>query len=176
MTGFFGLHEVFFRDVLLADSIPISLCDPIYLQNSHEVDHSPIMLPKCFLVFFHVFHRCFLTFVHIFSHFCPHLFPSFSRVSLIFSYVCPSFCQGFPTFFSIILPLFSHYFPTVFPRFCPGFSLEINGCCRGKGLWEFEVQRIKVTEGFLVVRWGQVSRRFSAVVAGVSRSKAMKHF
>lgn len=25
-----------------------------------------------------------------------------------------------------------------------------------KGLWEFEVQRIKVTEGFLVVRWGQV--------------------
>ncbi|CAK8998622.1 Glyceraldehyde-3-phosphate dehydrogenase [Durusdinium trenchii] len=25
-----------------------------------------------------------------------------------------------------------------------------------KGLWEFEVQRIKITEGFLVVRWGQV--------------------
>ena len=27
---------------------------------------------------------------------------------------------------------------------------------RGRGLWEFEVQRIKITEGFLVVRWGQV--------------------
>jgi len=25
-----------------------------------------------------------------------------------------------------------------------------------KGLWEFEVQRIKITEGFLVVRWGKV--------------------
>ena len=36
--------------------------------------------------------------------------------------------------------------------------------CEGKGLWEFEVQRIKVTEAFLVVRWGHVSRRAGRMI------------
>ncbi|OLQ11155.1 Dynein alpha chain, flagellar outer arm [Symbiodinium microadriaticum] len=51
-----------------------------------------------------------------------------------------------------------------------GLKKEAYYFYKSKGLWEFEVQRIKITEGFLVVRWGKAGFEemfeFREVVAG----------